>query len=75
MRKRGFIGSLVSLVMLLRVLPAADSLQLTLPPVWYGTPGVPVSLYYDNVVLTEHPEALRFEVKCDLGQSELVGGQ
>ncbi len=69
-RKRGFIGSLVSLVMLLRVLPAADSLQLTLPPVWYGTPGVPVSLYYDNVVLTEHPEALRFEVKCDLGQSE-----
>lgn len=70
MRKHCFIGSTVSLVMLLRVLPAAEPLQLTLPPVWYGTPGVPVSLYYDNVVLTEHPEALRFEVKCQLGQSE-----
>lgn len=69
-RKRGFIGSLVSLVVVLQTLSAAESLQLTLPPVWYGTPGVPVSLYYDNVVLTEHPEALRFEVKCDLGQSE-----
>lgn len=70
MRWRCFIGSLASLVMLLRGLPAAESLQLTLPPMWYGTPGVPVSLYYDNVVLTEHPEALRFEVKCDFGQSE-----
>lgn len=70
MRKRGFIGSLVGLVMLLRMLPAAESLQLTLPPVWYGTPGVPVSLYYDNVVLAEHSETLRFEVKCDLGQAE-----
>lgn len=69
-RKRGFICSLVSLVVVLQTLSAAESLQLTLPPVWYGTPGVPVSLYYDNVVLTEQPEALRFEVKCDLGQSE-----
>ena len=34
------------------------SLQLTLPPAWYGVPGVPVSLYYDNVVLSEHPGIL-----------------
>jgi lysophospholipase L1-like esterase len=46
------------------------SLQLTLPPTWYGVPGVPVSVYYDNVVLTEQPEAYRFEVKCDIGIAE-----
>jgi lysophospholipase L1-like esterase len=48
----------------------AASLQLTLPPTWYGVPGVPVSLYYDNVVLTEQPESYRFEVKCDIGSAE-----
>lgn len=52
----------------LRAEPA--SLQLTLPPTWYGVPGVPVSLYYDNVVLTEQPESYRFEVKCDIGTAE-----
>ena len=46
------------------------SLQLTLPPAWYGVPGVPISLYYDNVVLTEHPESYRFEVHCDIGDAE-----
>ena len=49
---------------------AEPSLQLTLPPMWYGVPGVPVSLYYDNVVLTEKPESYEFEVKCDIGTSE-----
>jgi lysophospholipase L1-like esterase len=49
---------------------ASDPLQLTLPPVLYAVPGVPVSLYFDNVVLTEHPELYRFEVKCDTGRSE-----
>jgi CubicO group peptidase (beta-lactamase class C family) len=48
----------------------ASPLQLTLPTVWYGAPGVPVSLYYDNVVLTEKPEDYRFEVSCDIGASE-----
>lgn len=49
---------------------AEPSLQLTLPPAWYGVAGVPVSLYYDNVVLTQTPEQNRFEVKCDIGTSE-----
>lgn len=48
----------------------AQPLQLTLPPVWYAVPGVSMSLYYDNVVLTEKPENYRFEVKCDIGTSE-----
>lgn len=46
------------------------SLRLTLPPAWYGVPGVPMSLYYDNIVLTEKPESYRFEVTCDIGKSE-----
>jgi hypothetical protein len=46
------------------------SLRLTLPPAWYGVPGVPMSLYYDNIVLTETPENYRFEVTCDIGKSE-----
>lgn len=45
-------------------------LRLTLPPAWYGVPGVPISLYYDNVVLTETPENFRFEVTCNIGKSE-----
>jgi len=49
---------------------AREELQLTLPPRWFGVPGVPVSLYFDNVVLTEKPEAYRFEVACDIGHSE-----
>ncbi|MBI5394921.1 MAG: hypothetical protein HZA91_06435 [Verrucomicrobia bacterium] len=47
-----------------------DSLQLTLPPAWYAVPGVPMSLYHDNVVLTETPEKFRFEVACNIGKSE-----
>jgi len=50
---------------------AADpSLELTLPPRWYAVPGVPMSLYYDNIVLTEKPGSFRFEVTCDIGKSE-----
>ena len=45
-------------------------LRLTLPPAWYGVPGVPISLYYDNIVLTETPESYRFEITCDIGKSE-----
>ncbi len=52
--------------------PAADqeTLQLTLPPAWYGVPGVPISVYYDNLVLTQTPENYRFEIICDIGLSE-----
>jgi lysophospholipase L1-like esterase len=49
---------------------AAEPLQLTLPPTVYAAPGVPLSIYYDNVVLTEHPERYRFEVRCDVGANE-----
>ena len=62
--------ALLSLSLTVSVFGAGPPLQLTLPPVWYGVPGVPVSLYYDNVVLTKKPETYQFEVKCDIGSSE-----
>ena len=49
---------------------AAGPLQITLPPACYAVPGVAMSLYYDNIVLTEKPETFRFEVKCDIGTRE-----
>jgi len=48
----------------------ASSLRLTLPPVCYAVAGVPISLYYDNLVLTEKPEQYRFKVECGLGTEE-----
>ncbi len=50
--------------------PAAkDSLALTLPPVCYAVVGMPMSIYYDNIVLTQEPGKLRFQVQCDLGKA------
>ncbi|NQV26565.1 MAG: SGNH/GDSL hydrolase family protein [Rhodopirellula sp.] len=51
---------------------AADEqpLRLTLPSEVYAVVGVEMNVYFDNVVLTETPEAFRFEVQCDVGQVE-----
>ena len=46
------------------------SLNLTLPPELYAVPGVEMSIYYDNIVLTQNPEQYRFHGACDIGQSE-----
>ncbi len=48
----------------------ASSLQLTLPPVCYAVVGVPTSIYYDNIVLTERPEQYRFKIESELGTAE-----
>lgn len=60
------------LLLLLAVSPASaaektQSLQLTLPPMFYAVPGVEMSIYFDNIVLTETPEKYRFEVDCEIG--------
>ena len=47
--------------------PQAGPLQLTLPPVCYAVVGVPMSIYYDNIVLTEKQEDFGFAVRCDVG--------
>ncbi|MDB6139134.1 MAG: GDSL-like Lipase/Acylhydrolase [Verrucomicrobiaceae bacterium] len=62
--------ALLLLLFTASVFGAEAELQLTLPPVWYGVTGVPVSLYYDNVMLTEKPETCKFDVKCDIGVGE-----
>jgi lysophospholipase L1-like esterase len=48
----------------------AGDLQLTLPPVVYAVPEVEISIYHDNVVLTQKPEDYQFEFTCDVGRSE-----
>lgn len=45
-------------------------LKLTLPPVCYAVVGVPMSIYYDNLVLTDKPEQYRFQVEANLGTAE-----
>ncbi len=62
---------LIALALLtLQVFAADDTLRLTLPPVCYAVPGVPMSIYYDNIVLTQTPENYRFTVNCSVGKSE-----
>lgn len=71
---------LSSLVLLLTLLPgtasfatAADpsaNLRLTLPTEFYAVAGQQMSVYFDNVILTETPEKYRFDVKCDIGMTE-----
>jgi len=48
----------------------AGDLLITLPPVIYATPDVEMSIYHDNIVLTETPQNYRFEFTCDIGSNE-----
>jgi lysophospholipase L1-like esterase len=50
--------------------PSQSELRLTLPPVIYAVAGDETAIYFDNVVLTEHPEDYQFAVQCDLGKTE-----
>ncbi len=45
-------------------------LRVVVPPCFYAVPGTEMSLYFDNIVMTQHPDQLRFEVQCDVGHSE-----
>lgn len=47
-----------------------NSLQLVLPVECYAVPDVEMSIYFDNLVLTETPQAYRFEVECEIGKVE-----
>jgi len=50
--------------------PEGSALRLTLPPEVYAVVGQPMSLYYDNLVLTETPQDYRFRVECPIGTQE-----
>ncbi|MEO2013311.1 MAG: GDSL-type esterase/lipase family protein [Fuerstiella sp.] len=45
-------------------------LKLTLTPQIYAVPGVEMSVYFDNVVLTEEPHSYHFAVECAIGRTE-----
>lgn len=47
-----------------------QDVRLTLPPLGYAIAGAEMSVYFDNIVLTQHPEKLRFVVSSDLGKVE-----
>lgn len=48
--------------------PSAD-LRLSLPTDFYAVVGSEMSLYFDNVVLTETPDRYRFAVVCPIGET------
>jgi lysophospholipase L1-like esterase len=48
---------------------AAD-LELVMPPVLHAVAGAGVSVCFDNVILSERPEAFRYEVRCAVGRVE-----
>ncbi|MBL9179312.1 MAG: SGNH/GDSL hydrolase family protein [Verrucomicrobiaceae bacterium] len=64
------MNRLLGLYLVFAASVSAGDLQLTLPPVVYATPDVPISIYDDNIVLTQTPENYRFEFTCKLGRSE-----
>lgn len=48
-------------------------LQLTLPPAVYAVPGVTISLFFDNIILSQSPETYQYRVTCDIGQTKERG--
>lgn len=64
------MNRILCLCLTLAVSVFAGDLQLTLPPVVYAVPEVSMSIYHDNIVLTEVPQNYRFEFACDIGTNE-----
>lgn len=66
------LTALLILLVSATVLRAAEPgpLRLTVPPVQFAVVGEEMSVYFDNVVLTEAPANVRFTVDSALGNSE-----
>lgn len=64
------MNRILCLCLSLTVSVFAGELQLTLPPVVYAVPEVPMSIYHDNIALTEAPQNYRFDFQCDIGTNE-----
>lgn len=50
--------------------PGAGGLRLTLPPMMYAVPGVPMNLHFPNTVLVAPDAAPAFVVECGVGQAD-----
>lgn len=44
--------------------------QLTLPPMIYGVPGLPISIYFDDIILSKSLEKYHFNIISDLGETK-----
>lgn len=49
---------------------ASESIRLTLPPTGYAVVGAEMNIYFDNIVLSENSNELKFVVTSDLGKTE-----
>lgn len=68
---RGFAAGLIALSAVQSAMTAEQpDLRLTLPGSFYAVAGTEISICFDNVVLTETPEDYRFNVQCQLGETE-----
>lgn len=47
-----------------------ESLRLLLPGQVFAVAGVETNIYFDNIVLTEHPATYKFDFASDLGSQE-----
>lgn len=47
-----------------------SEIKLTLPTTVYAVPGLELSLYFDNIILSQTPEEFQFKVTCDAGLTE-----
>jgi lysophospholipase L1-like esterase len=45
-------------------------LRLTLPQEMYAVADLEMTIYFDNVVLTQTPEKFQFAVRCDVGKTQ-----
>lgn len=68
---RGFAAGLIAFSAVQSAMTAEQpDLRLTLPGSFYAVAGTEISICFDNVVLTETPEDYRFNVQCQLGETE-----
>ena len=77
MSERGSRRWALSLVLMLSVLSGVSQAEdnkgtarIVLPPDLFAVAGVEYSVYFDNLVLAERSDLLRFEVDCGIGQKE-----
>ncbi|MDP1798045.1 MAG: SGNH/GDSL hydrolase family protein [Planctomycetaceae bacterium] len=66
---RSIIATIVMIVPAIITAEDPPDLRLTLPPVASAIVGAQIGVDFDNIVLTQTPEAYRFVVDCPIGET------